>query len=303
MPSEFDMRLLNDAAFFEPRLFAWHFGAGRSEVELLQLLTGELCGLHSPALTLAGTDFELVKVVDPVLGSFFNTHVGQGRAIEIVKSPSAWAPQLMRALRVIADVAPDFHGALSESLRAIALFEHPSMNSFAALGLHGMIFLNLCRPPSISFFVDGLVHQGGHVLFSEATLERRSFFNMSPDECVHAATGSRDSRSLYEVLHGVFTEFALVEILDRARGRVGDAAETLELSGRVALNLTRFEADLSLLTSCQTKVFRASGLEMLEFFRLGLNTYKQRQGREEAFDLHGQPDEFDIDLFLGRNAA
>jgi hypothetical protein len=255
-----------------------------------------------PRLVVPGTAIEVVEHDDPVIQAFFGAHVDRSRPLKLVKTPASHMPQIVEALRLIKACAPVLHHALIESLRSIVLFQHPSASSFAALQVHGMIFLNLCRPASTAFFVDGLVHQGGHVVFSEATLERQAYFKVHPDTRMEEIIGAPDTRSVYEALHGLFTECALVNVMDRAR-MASDLAlhQAIELHARTGFILRRLGADLRRLAHQVDQVFSPLGLDLVSNFNRVYDDISGRRRSVVPVDLEGQPDEFDIDMFLRRN--
>lgn len=353
-----DFGLLQDEAFLEPRLIAWHFGAScqllslaqaaspalraalpspmavRADAEGNVLLAGGqslLTGLPNANLTLqrtagalrmldpdgsvvpaeaaahatvAAACIELVGHCDPVIACFFRDHVDCAVPLTIAPSPRQYLPAIGQALETLRSCVPAFHAALLHSLRAIVLMKHPSANSLAALGMHGMIFLNLRRQATLAFFIDGLVHQGGHVIFSEATLERPAFFQLSPDTPLESVTTEPDGRSIYEALHGLYTEHALVEAMDRARLMAAlSPLDALELNARTGFILWRMGTDLRRLEPHAQRIFSPTGKALFEHFRHSHRDALARRCEQPAFDFSGQPDEFDLDHFLQRNVV
>ncbi|MFM0170601.1 hypothetical protein PQR33_14885 [Paraburkholderia sediminicola] len=289
-----------DEVLLEPRLFAWHFSSSRDTVDVAEVLTGKF----RSHLVIPGTSIEIVECVDTVVGAFFRDHVDASRELELAENPAMHIPRIAEALELIERCAPDFHEALATSLRSIVLFRHPSAASFAALGMHGMIFLNLSHRPSTTFFVDGLVHQGGHVVFSEATIHRQCYFNLPPDTELEQVIGYQDGRTVYEALHGLYTEFALVDVMDRARfASQISAQEAIELHGRTEFIWKRFEADLRHLSPHANVIFSEVGLNLFNHFRHVYDAARARRRTSSTFDLGGQADEFDVDEFYRRNRA
>ena len=256
---------------------------------------------HRPSLRIPGTAVELVQEADPVIKAFWENHIGGKEDFRVERDAAAYMRGLAEALRIIGQVAPSFHGPLVDSLRSVVLFRHTSVISFAALGLHGMLFLNVCRPTTLPFFIDGFVHQGGHVVFREATIDRPSLFKIDPDTQIHVLTGGLDKRSIYDVLHGLFTEHALVHVFHRAlRHGAVTPGNALELSGRAALTMKRFESDLAVMGSVAAEVFSPDGTRLFDLFSRGFEAAR-RDASNEQYDLSGQPAEFDLEAFLASN--
>lgn len=259
-----------------------------------------------PRLLVPGTKIELIERADPVVQAFFSEYIDQSRPLELVQTPANYLPQIEKALRLIQVSAPGLHSALVTSVRSIVLFHHPTANSFAALQVHGMIFLNLNlnlrRPANTVFFVDGLVHQGGHVVFSEATLNRQVYFKVHPDSKMEEIIGQQDTRSVYEALHGLYTEYALVDVMDRARAASKfSRQQAVELQARTGFNLGRLGADLRRLTPHVDQVFSSLGMNLFTHFKHAHDEVSNRCRLAMPVYCEGQGDEFDIDMFLRKN--
>lgn len=273
----------------EPRMIPWLLGGARADVASVPWCL-EL---------VAGTQIELVAASDPIIQRFFEQHVGWAEKLAVVEPTPELRSDLVLALSLLQSVAPRLHDLLLESLRAIVLFSARSSWSFAAVGIHGMIFLNARIQPTVPFFLDGLVHQGGHVLFTEATTDRASYFVCPPDTPLGSLLGIRDIRTAYEFMHGLFTEYALLATLPPTLGVVTKPLTLHELRGRIALTFERFARDVDLARSCS--LFSAKGLALFSVFERALNDLREGPLLDHGFDLRGQPNDFDVDLFIQSN--
>ena len=256
-----------------------------------------------PRFLIPSTRIELVEHTDPVIQEFFSEYIDENCPLTLIKSPSQHLAPIEEALSLIKICTPNLHNALMTSLRSIVLFQHPVVNSFAALQLHGMIFLNVCRPATTVFFLDGLVHQGGHVIFSEATLNRQDYFKVHPDTKIETISGRKDSRSVYEALHGLYTEYALIEVMDRARRILDlDPSKIIELQARTAFILQRLNGDLQHFSPYKNTVFSSEGMEVFAHFERIADQTEKKWPSAITFDFEGQPNEFDLDKFLRKNS-
>ena len=230
-----------------------------------------------PRFLIPSTRIELVERTDPVIEEFFRKYIDKNSPLTLIKSPSQHLTQIKEALSLIKVCTPKLHNALMTSLRSIVLFQNPVLNSFAALQLHGMIFLNVCRPATTAFFLDGLVHQGGHVIFSEATLNRQDYFKVPPDTKMETISGRKDSRSVYEATHGLYTEYSLIKVMDRAR-RMLDLAPSkiIELHARTAFILQRLKCDLHRFSLYKSAIFSSKGIELFEYFEQFCNHIEKK---------------------------
>jgi hypothetical protein len=257
----------------------------------------------SPRVVIPGTDVEVVRFVDPIIEEFFASYLGiEAEELKLVEPTDSHLKSLERAIEVISVVDSAFRDGLLSSLKSVVLFDHPTLNSLAAIQLHGMIFLNVRWPQTISFCVDGLVHQGGHILCNEATLDRQKFFKVDPDTEVGVLTKRQDSRSVYEALHGLYTEYSLIRILlGIEAGQLLDGRELLETYGRLAFICSRFRHDLETLSEIRQQLFSTDGLALYDScMELSMWLSDNRSDLCDA-NLTGQDDEFDLEQFQNCN--
>ncbi|WP_316186556.1 MULTISPECIES: hypothetical protein [unclassified Bradyrhizobium] len=255
-----------------------------------------------PLNWIPGSSIEWICRPDPVLRSFFSQHVDASKELRLVQGHLPYISIAEAALDLISRYAPEFSKLLRHSLRAILLFRHPNSNSFAALGLHGMICLNVVKSKStLGFFIDGLVHQGGHMIFSEATLDRQLFFRLDPDSQLGEVAGQADRRSLYEILHGLYTEYAILDVMSHILQQATLAAyDELELRGRMTLTFRNMSNDVSLINAHRKKLLSADGERLVDFFESALRSFGPAyQGT--CLDVSEQLDEFDWATFCRQN--
>ncbi|MGW6054514.1 M20 family metallopeptidase [Streptomyces sp. NPDC055189] len=224
-------------------------------------------GLEASSLV-PGTSMELVDRLDPVLDGFLRLHVDRYEELSVVTDVHAHLPHISRALDLIALVSPSYHAALTESLRGIFLFRHPTAESFAALGMHGLIFLNVPETAGAEYFVEELVHQGGHVLFSEATLNRGDFLCVDPDTSLSDLLGQDDPRDVYGAFHGLFTEHMEYHIvLGVLETGLANDEERSAFQRHLATVARRHRRDLQLIGRHAAEIFSPLGQEVFAAFR------------------------------------
>ncbi|HET9081701.1 MAG TPA: hypothetical protein VFO01_14485 [Trebonia sp.] len=248
-----------------------------------------------PCTVVPGTIIEIVGHADPVLGAFLARHLDGLGLFSLVPAHDSYDAVLAAALQLIGEVRPAFHSWLLESLRAILLFRHPSAESFAALGMHGMIFLNVPAGAGLAYFVAELTHQGGHVVFSEATLDRADFLQADPDREMSDITGEADSRSVYDAFHGLYTEHmesqVMLAVLRAGGVDVGDVAD---FEQHLAEVMRRHRRDVELFRRISPAVFTGPGQAVF--------TVIERAYREAAAELAGgRPAARGIAASLGRS--
>jgi hypothetical protein len=131
-----------------------------------------------------------------------------------------------------------------------------------------MVFFNIPAAPSVDYFVEELTHQGGHVLFSECTLQRGDFFVADPDANLAEVIGGDDGRDLYGFFHGLFTEHMECQII-RAVLAEGLAPEEQVADFRHHLDGVggRHDRDLALVEPAVDQVFSELGRTVYDEFR------------------------------------
>lgn len=207
-----------------------------------------------------------------------------------------------RAVDIIRTHYPSYHGCFSKAVKSVVPFAEPSMNSFATLSVHGACFLNVMNGNNEVFFMEDLVHQCGHVIFSAITLDSGAYFLKHPETALKDFTGDpREFRSLYVALHGVFTEALMNEIFDACLDKkLFTGLKEHELRGRFAYILLRFAIDMDSLD--HPGIFSEKGLyvygALTEKLYAMYNKYKYLLS---AFDLSNQPYNFSMEKFLELN--
>lgn len=240
-----------------------------------------------PSTRVPGTDVEIVDRMDPVLDGFLRLHIDRYDELTVRTDARIHLPRIARALDLIAAVSRPYHTALTESLRSILLYEHPTAESFAALGMHGMIFLNVPGTAGTDYFVEELVHQGGHVLFSEATLNRGDFLRVDPEAPLSRILGRDDPRNAYDAFHGLFTEHMEYQIvLGVLEQRLADDEERPAFARHLASVARRHRRDLLLIEPHADEIFTPLGREVLQAFR---DAYERAERRHPQL-LHPVPD-------------
>ena len=147
------------------------------------------------------------------------------------------------------------------------------------------------------------MHQGGHIVFSEATLNRQTFFRVDPDTSLGEVASYEDGRSIYEVLHGLFTEYAVLDVMNHiVKHHAVDDRNEMELRGRMALTLSNMSKDLERVRVCCGGIFSAEGETLLRFFECSQEAFCA-ECQDSNLDLSGQIDEFDQEQFHLRNTT
>lgn len=256
-----------DSAMFEPRVWC-QLSAPElyDELSLDDVLAGYLTeGGRDGVARIPGTSVELVESADPIVEGFLRTNAEPATALRMVVPTATQVADLATAFELVRLVTPSLHRMLVESVRTVVLYQHPSAESFAALSLHGAVLLNLpSEDPGVCYFANELAHQGGHVIFSEATLDRAAFLAVDPDLSIAEAVGGTDGRDVYGFFHGIFTECMETLVCSRVAETARDHA--LDFRAHLDAVMPRFERDLAIADE-HPQIFTDAGAELVQEFR------------------------------------
>ena len=250
---------------------------------------------------LPGTSIELCRYGNPLYGSLLSEAAQKQRTVEFVEDTSPYVGNIRLALAVIEQHLPDFYADLCSTVRQIVLFRSRDLNSCATLGAHGVAFLNVVDYGNEVFFIDDLVHQCGHVIFNAFTAKRTDFCATDPETPFSRFSSNKsDKRSLYTVLHGAYTEFAMIAcLLSCDNQRVFSGQSGYELIGRLACIFQRSLGDMKNLG--HPGLFTEQGQNLYDTFRRF--SEEVRESRPDLLDykLTNQPYNFSYELFLELN--
>lgn len=250
-----------------------------------------------------GTNIEIGRHGSPLLADLAAESSPHGADFRVVDERShGWVDHLARALEIIRTEWPAYHRHIEATVRQVVLFQSEGLNSFATVSAHGIAFLNVSARDDEVFFVDDLLHQCGHVMFHAATARRKEYVAVDPETPIGSFHDHPDDdRSVYVVLHGVFTEFAMVHGLRLCDERaVFSGRKAHELRGRLAFIAQKTAIDLrnlappSLLTPTGRALYDTF---LAEFERLR----RERPELLAGYTMAGQPYNFSYELFARAN--
>jgi HEXXH motif-containing protein len=252
---------------------------------------------------LPGTSIELLWQTDPLLAAVFTDRDAMPVTSEIPSVGRDHLDALRRAIALIEAHEPEYAELMHAALRRIFVFQHPNVNCFASLNAHGVVCFNALDRDDEVFFVDELVHQVGHVIFSAMTTRRRDFFVVDPDltiEQLGLRSRRGELRNVYTMLHGLYTEHMMVRCLRKLDERqVFSGRQAHELRGRLAFIARKRQIDVANLS--QPGICSPLGERLVALF-CGASHRLERE-RPDLFriDLRGQPYNFSYDLYVRSN--
>ena len=260
------------------------------------------CALRERTL-IAGTDVEVLWESNPLLDATFMDTDGVYVHRPIPSVGTTHAASIARALALIEEHEPGYYELLRRATRQVFAFRYPRVNSFATLNAHGVVYFNAQDRDDEVFFVDELVHQCGHVVFNAMTVQRRELFIADPDAPIGelgTVAPRHDVRTLYTVLHGLYTERAMVQCLRKLDERgVFAGRQAHELRGRLAFIFSKMQIDVANVS--RPGLFTPAGEELVDVFRAAFEATKRERPDLLRHSLRGQPYNFDYDLYARDN--
>jgi hypothetical protein len=193
---------------------------------------------------------------------------------------------------------------MAQTVRRLVLFSAEGMNSFATTAAHGTAFINVALGDNELFFVEDLAHQCGHVIFSAASAEAGEDFVVPPSTPISLFNNQPDDqRSVYVVLHGVFTEALMAKCLDSCLSeRIFEASHEHELRGRLAFILRRFGADLRNISG--TGILSSRGEDLVRaLYAVWTEIMRRRKEITDSCDFSAQGYNFCYRTFVEQNSV
>ncbi|WP_257453343.1 hypothetical protein [Archangium lipolyticum] len=198
-----------------------------------------------PPIVLPGTSIELCRYTNPLYDLILTDATSGKVAVRVHEDVLPFQDSLQRALAILQEQKPDFYRELTATVKQVMLFHSEDLNSCAALAAHGVAFLNVKEGDDEVFFIDDLVHQCGHVIFNAVTVQRRDYLAKDPDMRLREVTGkATDTRSLYSIFHGVYTEAMMIDCLRACDERgLFSGKQRHELLGRLSFIFKKSQID------------------------------------------------------------
>jgi len=253
-PAPLPVRSGAEGHVYVPRLGYFATGLPNEWIEVAMGPSGRLIQPAGFAHTTSTCDFTPSQLIP-------------GTAIELLRHPAAWVDlcfaeqetgpdlgirstanqenKLAKAFALLRALCPPLSRLLERVLRLVVIFRGERCNSFATTAAHGAVFLNEVLGRDEIFLLEDLAHQGGHVLFTAATLDASKLFSVSPSTPVSAWSGdTSDARSVYVALHGAFTEALIAYCLDAAAAaHIFAGGQQHEIEGRLAFIVKKLASD------------------------------------------------------------
>jgi len=245
---------------------------------------------------------EVCRYSHPLFTELYTGMEGDVVNVEVKESVQRHIHHLNTAFRVLGQQYPHYYEAILDVTRKVVIFNGKGVNSFATLSAHGTAFLNADETDDEVFFIEDIVHQCGHVIFSALTFEKQEYFRVDPNTPLRLFTkDERERRTVYITLHGLFTEAAMAESLNLCyENNVFHGRQEHELVGRLAFILKRFSHDLRNLA--HRDLFTEKGLSLYNDFKdVFLDIFQKRQDFVGMFDTSNQPYTFSYAKFVELN--
>ncbi|PHI20882.1 hypothetical protein CEQ90_05820 [Lewinellaceae bacterium SD302] len=184
------------------------------------------------------------------------------------------------ALELIKETVPATFEHINLSNKLIFIHDNPKIINFVTKSFQGFLSFWVVDEINRIYFVEELIHQGGHNLLNLHLHNKADFFTCNPDEVQmnEVNGGNVDYRSLMSAYHGLFTVIERIRVFEKIiRSAHLSEQESHELAGRFADQFLRFEK-LNVFSKNIYNFLTPRGAdlynEMVDFGRLKSKEYK-----------------------------
>lgn len=264
--------------------------------------TEQLVHRFKPLRTVADGSIEVLQGKHPLLMRYFVDTEGNPAPFQTDEISVDQTENLDKALHIINQVHPHYYDCIRAVTRDVVIFHSDPMNSFATLAAHGAAFLNTSVHDDEVFFIEDLAHQCGHIVFNALTFETDTYLLVPKDTPLRDYNNhERETRSVYDAFHGLFTEAMMYECLNECYlQKIFTGRQEQELIGRMSFILSRFALDLNLFA--RYPLLTESGLWLLgnimKIFKAG---YEARWQDIQKLEFTNQGYNFSYDKFAQAN--
>jgi len=254
-------------------------------------------------LNINDTNIEIYQYNISLLEKLFvdkNNHILN---VDIKNTVDKHFTHLNNAFKILKIYYPMYYNRILKVTKGVVLFNGHGINSFATMSAHGIAFFNVTDDNYDEvFFIEDILHQCGHIVFSALTFEKQKYFVIDPNLPLSILNNYKeDNRSIYVVFHGIFTETAMNECLDICYDlNIFTGKQKHELLGRFAFILKRFDIDIKNLNN--VKIYKKEGLNLfVTFMNVFERIYRKRFPEFAYIDITNQPYNFDYRKYLKLN--
>lgn len=264
--------------------------------------TQRIAHRFKPLYTVADGSIEVLQGKHPLLKGYFVDTEGNPASFQTDEISANQIENLDKALKIIEQVHPHYYDCIRAVTRDVVIFHSEPMNSFATLAAHGAAFLNTAAHDDEVFFIEDLAHQCGHIVFNALTFKTSDYLLVPQDTPLRDYNHhERETRSVYDAFHGLFTEAMMYECLNECYLQgIFTGRQEQELIGRMAFILSRFALDLNLFA--RYPLLTESGLwvlgNIMKIFKAG---YESRWQDIEKLEFTNQGYNFSYDKFAQVN--
>jgi hypothetical protein len=155
---------------------------------------------------------------------------------------------LTNAISIIKETSKEHFQLIEKCCKKIVLFktDPDNTNSFATIKIHGVAFLNVYQDDYDEvFFIDDIAHQSGHVILTTLLYNRKAIFKIDEEQNVEDLLKSKDHRTVYILLHALYTYYTTLLCLDNAlSGGKFTKQQQKEAIARIGFYLHKCDYDL-----------------------------------------------------------
>lgn len=251
---------------------------------------------------ITGTDIEIQQFSHQSFETYFRDPGNNIITVDLKGGYRKYINMLNTSAAILSTYYPTFYEYFTAATKWILPFASPDANSFAALSMHGVAFLNVHTYDDEVGCIEDILHQCGHIIFTAITHNPAEYFQVHPDTPLkNIGMKETEHRSVYVALHGVFTEALMIEIFDIClENSVFSGRQEHELKGRLVYILIRFLLDMEALNRDDIFTDKAQHIYN-ELKDIMIEAYLKYKSLIPLYNITNQPYNFNYDKFLSAN--
>ena len=208
----------------------------------------------------------------------------------------------IKALDILKKYSPPFYNQLILSLKKIIFFRGNSY-CFSTIKVHNCIFFNVNESVNDIYFLEHLLHEGGHIIFNNITFESKNdLFKYNHKTLFKDIKGfEKEHGDLYSRFHGIFTHYIIssnfYEFLKK--GIYKDDQKIKELEGRFCFDMNKYKISLDLFSK---NILSEKGYRLYYIFLSKFNEIQNNSSISiKTYDLSNQNYMFSFDKLCESN--
>lgn len=278
-----------------------YLAKNRNEIKIYNSLKEEIDFNISP-IDYIFKEIEFLNTNDNLLEKLFINDEQNQVDVKFVNK-IFYEEKFIKAFKIIEENSQSFYHSLIKVLKKVVFFEGEPY-CFSSIQAHNTIFFNVDNESNELFFLEHLLHEGGHIIFNYLTFSSKTdLFNYEFDTKFSSIKGFENEHGdLYSRFHGIYTHYIISSNLyeiKKSKYFENDESKARELDGRLYFDLKKYKISLKLFSE---NILSEKGYELYNIF---LKKYYDIKNSDlidlDKYDFSNQPYMFSFKNFCKKN--